>query len=550
MKRRSALVSVTLFGIAAVLAACGGGEATPAPPPVTPTPPVLTAPPPEAPRVTPDAPFREKAPAATGAVTFTPPKVVEAKLKNGLRVLVVERHDLPVVSARLVLGVGAGDVPDAKPGSMSFLGAMIEQGTKKRTALQISDDYEAVGAAHGASVEWDSANVSIRALTDKFDAALAIMADVALDPTFPDAEIERFRARRIASIQSEKSSPAAIAQNNVAAALFGRAHPYGHSISGEEADAKALTRADLVKAYEKVFAPQNGAIVVAGDVTLATLLPKLEATFGAWRAKPGASAKKPPKTPAKAATDKRLVFVDRPGAQSQIQLVRPGVPYARKDRDAILVTNAIFGGMFSSRVNLNLREKNSYTYGARSYFVMRHGAGPFFVGAPVFVDKTGPAIKEVLNELDAIRKGPTEDELALAKENIRLAMPGRFESTSDVTSAVADLVVYDLPLDEYEKRPARIDAVTADDVKRVANEFLLAEAMTFVVVGEKAKVAPQLEELKLGPADERDPFGNALGAGTAKKDAPKDTPPKDAPTKAPTPGAPGTLVPATNAPKK
>jgi len=502
-----------------LVAACGGAPAPVSPPPASPTPaPVASAG--NTLRVTPDAPFRQKAPAPDGTVQFVAPKIAEAKLKNGLRVLIVERHDLPIVSARLVVSAGAGDVPDARPGVMSFLGSMLEQGTKKRSALQLSDDFDAIGAHHGAWVDWDSAGVSIRVLSERLDAGLELMADVALAPTFPEAEVERLRTRRITAIQAEKSSPGTIASNTTAAALFGRGHPYGHSITGEEGDAKKLTRAEIVRAYDRLFSPRNAALVVAGDVTAATLLPKLEATFGSWKAKPGAVTRKPPKTPAKAATDKRVVFVDRAGAQSQIQLVRLGVPHSVKDREAFVIANAILGGMFSSRVNMNLREKHSYTYGARSYFAMRHGAGPFLVAAAVFADKTGPAIKEALNELEGLRRdGPTEEELALAKESIRLAMPGRFESVSDVAAAVSDLVVHDLPLDEYEKRSARIEAVTAEDVKRVALEYFGGDAMTLVVVGDRSTVLPQLDKLDLGAIDERDPYGNPLATGGSAKPA-------------------------------
>ena len=527
----------------ALLAACGG--APPAPPA---SPPSGTAPEPAptaaAPRVTPDAPFRQQAPTPDGKVQFVAPKVTEAKLKNGLRVLIVERHDLPIVTARLVVTAGAGDVPDARPGSMSFLGSMLEQGTKKRSALQLSDDFDAIGAHHGASIDWDSGGVSIRVLSERLDAGLELMADVALAPTFPEAEIERLRTRRITAIQAEKSSPGAIASNTVAASLFGRAHPYGHSMSGEEADAKKLTRAELLRLYERLFTPQNAALVVSGDVTPATLLPKLEATFGAWKNRPGAIVRKTPKTPTKTATDKRIVFVERPGAQSQIQLVRPGVPYSVKDREAFVVANAILGGMFSSRVNMNLREKNAYTYGARSYFSMRHGAGPFLVASAVFAEKTGPAIKEVLSELEALRRdGPTEEELALAKESLRLAMPGRFEGVADVAAAVADLVVYDLPLDEYEKRPQHIDAVTAADVKRIAVDYFSPDAMTIIVVGDPKTVLPQLDALGLGAPEMRDAWGNLIASApeTSK------TPAKPAP-KAPDKPAPKTPEPKPKTP--
>ncbi len=500
-------------------AACGGD---PPPVPVTPQPPIVTPPPAStvaAPLETPDAVFRQQAPAADGKITFVAPKVVEVTLKNGLRVLIVERHELPVVGLRLVVSAGAGDLEGARPGALSFLGGMIEQGTKKRTSLQISDDFEAIGAQHGAWFDWDSGGLSVKVLKDKLDAALELMSDVALNPTFPDAEIERLRARRIAGIQAEKSSPGTIAQNSVAAVVFGRAHPYGHSLGGEEVDAKKLTRAELVSAYGRLFVPKNAAIIVAGDITKDALLPKLEATFGTWKGAGAAISRKGPKTPAKVAAERRVVLVDKPGAQSQIQVVRPGVPFSTKDRDSLVVMNAILGGMFSSRINLNLREKNAYTYGARSYFGMRHGAGPFLAGASVHAEKTLPAIKEIFVELEGLRSGgPTEEELSLAKESIRMAMPGRFETAGDVAAAISDLVVYDLPLDEYEKRPGRIDAVTAADVKRVAAEYLESKAMTVVVVGSKATLAPQLESLGFGPFEERDAYGNLV---TAKPEAPK-----------------------------
>lgn len=526
MIRRALVVGTSLLA----LVACGPD----APPPVVPQPPPVApppVPPPPPPVVleTPDAPFRQQAPAPDGTVTFTAPKVTEAKLKNGLRVLVAERHEVPVVAVRLVVAVGAGDVPDARPGVASFMGAMLEQGTKKRNALQLSDDWEAIGAAHGSWIDWDSGGVSMKVLSDKLDAGLELLSDVALNASFPEAEVERLKGRRIAGIISEKNSPGTAAQNNVAAALFGRAHPYGHSMSGEEADAKKLNRAEVERLYQRMFTLANSAIVVAGDVTQATLLPKLEATFGTWKPAGAAISKKGPKTPAKADASKRIVLVDRPGAQSQIQVVRPGAPFSTKDRDAIVVMNAILGGMFSSRVNMNLREKNAYTYGARSYFAMRHGAGPFLVGASVVADKTVPALKEVFVELEALKKdGPTPEEMGLAKESIRLAMPGRFESVSEVASAVSDLVVYDLPLDEYEKRPARIEAITAADVKRVAGEWLDKKAMTVIVVGDKAKLTKELESLELGTFEERDPYGNPVTAAKAptmdpakKPDGPK-----------------------------
>lgn len=510
MSRLTRLVLAASLG---ALVACGPDQPplTPLPPP--PPPPSASAAAPAPPRETPDAPFRKSAPPPNGDVTFVAPKIESFTLKNGVRVLLVERHELPIVAVRLVVKLGAGDLPNARPGAVSMLGGMLEQGTKTRSSLQLSDDFDAIGAEHGAWFDWDSGGTSVHVLSDKLDRALELMADVSLAPTFPKEELERLRSRRLAGLAQDKSHPGTMAHNAGSAALYGRKHPYGHSLSGREEDAKALTRDEIVRLYERVFSPSNMTLVACGDVTPKDLSEKLERTFGAFKGKQGAFRRVPPKTPENAATDKKLVMVDKDGAQSQVWLTHVGVPFATKDREAIRVMNAVLGGMFSSRINLNLRERNAFTYGARSSFTMRHGAGPFMAGASVFAEKTGPAIKELLSEVDKMRaSGPTDEELALAKESILLAMPGRFEAAGDVTWALADLVTYDLPLTHFSDRPKEIAAVTKEDVLRVAKQYLTPDKVKVVVVGGKAKLAPQLEPLSLGEADERDPWGDPVAA--------------------------------------
>jgi predicted Zn-dependent peptidase len=498
---------LALVACVALATACASNRPLP-PPPRAPAP--VAAPPapagPEAWKETPDAPFREHAPEPGAPIVFHPPRIESFALKNGIRVLFVERHEIPVVSVRVVARTGAGDVA-ARPGVLAFMGAMLEQGTEKRTALAVSDEYEAIGATHGAWADWDGAHAAVKVLTAQIDPALDLLSDVVLHAAFPQPEIERLRARSLASLQSEKTSPGAMASNAVAATLYGRTHPYGHSLSGREDDVKAIARADLVRAYGRVLAPSNVTLVVAGDVKREALASKLEAAFGAWKAAPVARGTRPG-TPKGA--DARVVLVDRPGApQSQVVLAEPGVPFPSPDRDALAVMNAILGGMFSSRINLNLREAHAYTYGARSHFIQRHGPGPFTAGGAIVRDKTVPAIEELLHEINAMRDGDvTAEELADAKEAIKLAMPGRFETVSDVTGALADLAVYDLPIDEYASRPARIEAVTAADVKRVAQAHLHPGRMKVVVVGDRASLEPQLGALKLGPPDVRDPWGD------------------------------------------
>jgi zinc protease len=510
--RMARMARASLVCLASACSACGSAGPLP-PPPKSPLPVKWPEPltPSDAARTTPDAPFRERMPEAGPPITWTAPKIESFTLKNGIRVLFAPRHELPVVSVRVVARAGAGDVVGERPGAFAFMGAMLEQGTMKRSALAISDAYEGMGASHGAWVDWDAGQVTVKVLASELEKGLDLLSDVTIRPSFPQAEIDRVKARWLASIQAEKTSPTAMASNALAATLYGRAHPYGHSLFGKEEDVKGLSRSDITRAYGRELTPTNVTLVAAGDVTHEALADLLEGAFGAWKA--GAATRRGSVGDAKGEPS-RLVLVDRPGApQSQILVAEQGVSYATPDRDALAVMNAILGGMFSSHINLNLREAHAYTYDARSRFALRHGSGPFTAGGAVVADKTAAAIEELLREVGAIReKEVTAEELADAKEYITLGMPGRFETVSDVTSALAELAIYDLPLDEYAKRPARIAAISAADVKRVAQAHLHPAKLKVIVVGDRARVEPTLEALKLGPPDVRDAYGDRVTA--------------------------------------
>jgi len=509
MRRASVALAVV------VLTACESE----APPPATPvraaapsaSAPVASAAPPV--RITPDAPFRQAPPAAGPAVVFVAPKITELHLKNGVRVLLVERHDLPIVSVRVVTSGGAGDVR-APAGAASLAGAMLEQGTTTRSALQISDAYEHLGANHATWVGWDSGGASIKVTTEKLDAALGLLADVVLHPTFPTEELERLRARRLAAAQQEKNSPGSMASNATAAALYGRAHPYGHSLSGEPEDIAKVDRLDLVRAHAVLFDPKTTAIVVAGDVSGDALDTKLEAAFGAWPvAAPSQRAREAaPVSPQTGKDAHRLVVVDKPGAvQSVVRLAEVGVAANAPDRDALTVMNTIFGGMFSSRINMNLREAHAYAYGASSRFDKRHGAGPFVAGANVKADTTAASIGELFREARAIQDElVSPEELAGAKESLKLGLPAEFEGVESVTEALANLVVYKRPLDEYATWPVRIDKVSADDVRKAARAHLHPKTLRVIVVGDRAKLEASFEPLHLGAVEARDAYGDLV----------------------------------------
>jgi zinc protease len=430
-------------------------------------------------------------------------------MPNGVRVLLVERNDLPIVGVRVVSGLGAGDLPGARPGAVAFMGAMLEQGAGKRSALEVSDSYEALGAEHGAWCDWDACVVRAKVLASRLGAALDLLADIVLRPSLSEAEIDRTRKRWLASLQQEKNSPQAMEQNALAAALYGRTHPYGHSVRGAPGDITELKRDEIERAWRRAFQPRATTIVVAGDVDSVSMRSLLASRFGEWR---GGSAERATvvQGPREARGGLHVVLVDAPAsAQSQVYVAQEGAPFGARDRIALGVMNAILGGMFSSRINLDLREAHAYTYGAHSRFSMRHGAGPFAAGGAIFVEHTGDAVRALLTHVARIRdEVVTGEELADAKENAKLALPARFEGVDDVAGALQDLAVYALPLDEYAVRSARIDAVTAEDVQRVAKKWLHPDAMRIVVTGDRAKIEKDLSPF--GSIELRDAYGDPV----------------------------------------
>jgi zinc protease len=500
-----------------LLPSCFACASPPAPVAAAPPPPALqsiaappasgTAPAPEP--TTPDAPFRAGPPAPAGTIVWTPPHIESWSMPNGVRVLFVPRRDTPIVAVRVVGAVGAGDLPGVRPGAVAFMGSMLEQGAGGRDALQVSDDYEALGAEHSAWCDFDACAGRVKVLSSRLGPALDLLADVVLRPAFPAAEIERARKRWLGSLQQEKSSPPAMEQNAIAAAVYGRAHPYGHSLRGTPADIAVLARDEVERAWRMAFQPKSTTIVVSGDVDLGALRVALESRFGAWRALPADRRAIAPLPPAPNA-GLRVVLVDVPeAAQSQVVVAQRGAPFGAGDRIALSVMNAILGGMFSSRINLELREARGYTYGARSRFSMRHTEGPFTAGGAIFAEHTGDAARAIVAQITRVREeAVTAEELADAKENARLALPARFEGVDDVAGALQDIAVYGLPLDEYDRRSAQIDAVTVEDVQRAAKKWLHPEAMVVVVAGDRARVEKDLSSL--GPIELRDAYGDPV----------------------------------------
>lgn len=444
--------------------------------------------------------FRSKAPASGEPMPFVPPTIVEQRLANGVRVLLVERHQLPIVAFQIVVDRGADQL---SPGAGAFLGAMLTQGTKTRSALEISDALGRVGAQFGSWGSLDSIGVNAKVLAQSFPETLAILADCMRNPAFTKEEVERERVKRLTALSQQKDSPQTILRNAVSGVLYPDTHPYHAPLLGNEAALKTLTGEDLAKFHGKLVDPDDVTVAIAGDVTKDAALAEVEKVFGDWTGK--AESVVETKEPADAEGAPRIVVIDRPGAtQSHLAATLVGVPRSSKDFHALMVMNTILGGQFSSRLNLNLREKHAYTYGAGSSFDMRHGAGPFTAGGAIVREKTEPAAEEILAEIKRIQESlVTEEELADAKTNLVRRLPASFETVSDVAGSIAYLAIYGLPLDEFGKRADAYRAVTREDVQRVAKLYLRPERVRLVIVGDASVIEKDLEKLNLGKIEVR-----------------------------------------------
>src|SRR3954468_7636568 len=446
------------------------------------------------------APDRSKPPVVTSAPALKLPQLQKRQLSNGLPVWIVELHEVPVAQINLVVLSGSADDPAGKYGIASLTAAMLEEGAGSRSALEIADAIEFLGADLNASSGIDSAAVRLHAPVARLADALPIMAGVALRPTFPREDLERLRQERLTNLIQARDDPPTIAALAFSRVLYGPTHRYGTATMGTAATIKGFSPEDLRAFYNAAFRPDNATLLVVGDVSPDRVVPLLESSFGAWKAPQGSPAPHV-KLPATTERLRREVYlIDKPGApQSQIRIGSVGVPRSTPDYFPIQIANTILGGSFSSRLNLNLREKHGYTYGASSGFDMRAAAGPFSAAAGVQTDKTSEALKEFFNELNGILTPIPADELGRAKNYVSLRFPGGFETTGDISRRLEEVLVYHLPDDYFSRYVQNIEAVTSADVQRVARKYIQPDKLAVVVVGDRQAIEPGIRALNLGP---------------------------------------------------
>jgi zinc protease len=437
------------------------------------------------------------------------PPVTTRQLPNGLKIVVVEQHELPLADIILEMKTGGEADPASKAGTGALTAAMLTEGTTTRSALAIADQAAYLGVRIGAGSGWEQSTVSIHTATAQLDSALALFADVALHPAFPAPDLERIRKVRLTALQQIRDRGPAIADRAYATALYGEQNPYGRPLSGTEASVAGITRDDLMKFYQSYYRPNNATLLVVGDVRPDDVERRAMALFGNWaRADVPVVAEGTAPTP----TATTLVLIDKPGAaQSSFRLGGIGAPRSTNDYFALQVLNTILGGSFTSRLNQNLRETHGYTYGAGSGFSFRRSAGPFTASAEVVSAKTDSALIEFMKELRAIRDTVPSTELAKAKRYLQLGLPEDFETTGSIAGQMLPLITYGIPLNFYDTAVQNIGAVTQADVQRVARQYVNPDKLTLVIVGDRKTIEPGIRALAPGEIIVRD-VRDVLGA--------------------------------------
>ncbi len=442
------------------------------------------------------------------------PAIARATLPNGLKIVLAERHSIPQVNLTLLVDAGYAADQFAAPGTASLALDMLDEGTTRRTALQISDTLSQLGANLGTGSQLDVSSVQLSTLKENLDPALDLFADVVLNPSFPQADFQRQQRQRLARIQREKVQPVQMALRVFPQLLYGANHAYGNPLtgSGTEASVSGMTRDDLVRFHRTWFKPNHATLVIVGDVSMAEIQPKLTRLFSRWQ-----SGDVPQKNVSTVADQPRpLVYIlDRPGAEQSIIFAADLAPPKANPREyAIEAMTSLLGGQFTSRVNMNLREGKHWSYGAFTLVWDARGQRPFIAYAPVQTDKTKESMIEVDRELRGIL-GPrpvTADELAKAQANLTLTLPGNWETMDAVQGSLEQMVTFGLDDHYYETYAQRVRALTIPDAATAAQEAIRPDHLVWVVVGDRAKIEAGIRELNFGEIRFLDADGKPLAA--------------------------------------
>jgi predicted Zn-dependent peptidase len=445
---------------------------------------------------------RTKLPAPGPAPAVHLPSIRKDRLPNGLAVWTVEHDSVPVVTFVLVVPAGSAQDPPGLAGLASLTGDMLDEGSGDRTAIDMHDALARVGAQFDTEVGVDATLVSLTTLTDWQARGLTLLADMTVRPALAEAEVDRVRQLRLNRLAQLRDLPQFVGQQAFTHFLFGD-HPYGHLPVGSQETLGAAT-GDAVRTFHRqVFVPDGSTLVAVGRATHEELLAAVTDAFGDWKAAGDAVDHLPAELPEPPDRPPfgRIALVHRPAAaQSDVRIGQVTAARDTPDYHALLVLNTVLGGQFISRVNMHLRQKKGYTYGARTAFEFRRRRGPFGFQSSVQSRVTADALRDAMDEIAAIRgeRPATADEIRTAKAALTQGYARNFETAQQVARAVAQLALFGLPDDYFEQFVPQVNAVTADDVLRVAREYLDPERMAIVIVGDRDVVESDLNALPYG----------------------------------------------------
>ncbi|MFZ4520062.1 MAG: M16 family metallopeptidase [Bacteroidales bacterium] len=446
----------------------------------------------------------------TGAVTF--PQIKQFTLSNGLKVYLAERHGIPSVSASLMVNAGYAADQFGSPGLAKLSGTMFMEGTRTKTATQISDLLYDLGSDINTNSRLDNSFLNLKTLKLYFDTSFSLFADILLNPSFPQKEFERVQKEQMLGIEQEKANPGALGRRVLPGLIYGSGHAYSNPLSGmgTEAGVNKITREDLVKFHQTWFVPNNASLVVAGDITEAELKPALEKYFAGWKAqevpKMNLSDVAMPAHPA-------VYIIDKPGVeQSSIYAAELSPSACNPDQDAIELMNAMLGGTFLSRLNMNLREDKHWCYGARSQFVNATGQSIFYASAAVQTDKTKESIIEFQKELAQVISTKPIGETEFKNEQLSqlLSLAGRWETNDAVKDFLLNTISYNRGLDYPGKYSSRLQNFTPGDMKKAAAKVVKPDNLTWLIIGDRAKIEKGIKELNIGPVKFLDADGKEI----------------------------------------
>lgn len=439
---------------------------------------------------------RSKVPPLGEPKKLSLPEIQSFELSNGLKVVLMEKHNVPLVQMNVIVKSGIADDPEGKSGLASFTADMLDEGAAGKSSLQLADEINYLGVRISTFSRWHKTGLNLHSPLSKFDDALKIAAEILLRPDFPQSELDRIRKERLTAILQWHDQATTIAGVAFQKFLFGNDHPYGRPTMGNELSLKSFARDDFKNFHAKYFKSNNAYIVVVGDITKDQLVPKLESVFGKWEKGDVPVAKLKEAEQVK----KRVVYlIDKPGsAQSVISIGRIGTDRLTLDYFPITVMNTILGGSFTSRLNNNLREQHGYTYGAGSAFDMRPYAGPFVARSSVQTEVTDKALVEFFKELDGITKPIPSEELTRAKNYVALGYPDNFQTVAEIAANIEEMIDYNLPGDYFNNYIGKVLNVGAGDVSKVSKRYIVPDKMAVVVVGDRSKIEEGIKKLNLG----------------------------------------------------